>query len=137
MELKIRFSAERDCAVSKPEKIMGLDYVERIRDEIGAKNFSLEKIPEKIDSICQNPIIKISEQLAIASGLFRKTNYIEVIVNDYGLNKYIFSDFEIEKNLETGGVEKIIPKYSIDCEQVLKDWEKAGFPLFWYMKDKE
>jgi len=131
MELKIRFEAEPHYAVSKTANTVGLDYVAKVRDAAEDQNLSLDKIPGDIESICQNPIIDISEKLAVASGLFKKTHYIQVIVTDYGLNKYVFPDFEIEKNPETGDVINITSKYSIDCEQVLKDWKEEGCPLLW------
>jgi len=132
MKLTIKFSAVRYYAVSKEEENIGLDYVAKIRNEIDDSSLSLDKIPGKIHAISQNPEIEISEKLAIASGKFKKTSCIKVIVDDHGFNKYVFPDFEIEKNLKTGDI-KIIAQHVINWDQALKDWEKAGYPLTWHM----
>ena len=85
----------------------------------------MEKIVEIYPEVASEPEIKVPEEIAIASGHFKNSNYINVKVPGKSLNRFHSYVPVLNKDGEVGW------ESVIDEAAILAAWARAGFPLKW------
>ena len=124
MEFEVRFEAFRR-AVMLEGRAFGLKTLDEARYKFGS-NIEAYDLIGYIPAFEKPGItVQLKEETARKSGLFGETNRVLVEVKDGFLNSWM----EIELFRREDG--KIEPRWRLDRDRLIKDWEKAGYPQKW------
>lgn len=141
MNFEVKFEAfeegkERVAAWKGEDRRLGLDFLDRVRRELGVPNLDARRV----EDVCRYNwdlavTCEVSEdtarRLAEKHGLFRESSRVTVRIPRHGLNRYLKIELRTDKDSTTGEIERVWPVWRVDSEAVLKDWEAAGCPLSW------
>ena len=142
MDFKIFFAED---TVDLPERALGLDFLDRARQETGIDHLPAEKVENWLSRFSYQPPITITEETARKSPHFRDADSVLVSQklldleedDEEGetlplvpvLNRFFYIETVVEKNPSTGEIEKVSPVWKFDAERFLAWWEAEGFPL--------
>ena len=136
MEFKVHFRSRWGVrAIDLPPKELGLKAVDEARRETGFR-LPLDIIRGHVKGTWENSEVIIGEKLARQSGHFGEISLREVVVPEKFLNEFVKIEHRLTQDRETGAVEEVSFRYSIDETAVLEAWENAGFPLQWGAEEK-
>ena len=136
MKLSVEFNPKissnmADYAMCMPQKTIGLDAIDKIREGLDVPKLHPDKIHYTIYFRYANPVIKISEETARESKHFKAVGKICVVTRPRLLNPFVHEQIIADKDPETGEVMAARIEYAINEEEVINAWQKAGFPLEW------
>ena len=132
MEFRILFASPTyNNQVCVPSHKVGLEFVDRVRSELGVPDLELARIEDWVEGAYMAPEILISEQTARNSGHFKNNNQVELEVPKGFLNRFYRVDLVVQKNSSTGEIESVTGGYLPDKEDIVAAWAHDGYPLRW------
>ena len=123
--------------INLPEKFLGLDDVDRIREELGVPGLQFDKIKRNIPELYNSTSIAVDERIARQSGHFRRKPTIVVTVRKEHLNQFCETKLDTVKNYSTGEILSVRLLYQPNILKILAAWEEDGFPKEWGLPKEE
>ena len=140
MYFRVVFVAKGSYIVTAPARRLGLNWLDRVRDEI--RNVPHLDI-ERVDNILSNlgyyevACFPSEKQAREAGSLFRETSEVKVRCPANWLDDYVEIGMYIIQDERTGEIRRVSPEYKINTGQVIKDWLEAGAPTRWGLSEEE
>ena len=137
MNFSLRFQGIDRTEISGTSfRRIGLYLIKMIREKANCPRLDLNVIqgwinPEPAHSLQ----IVISEETACSSGLFAETNEVEILVPESGLKNFYFIETKIQRNDINDIITAASVTWVLDEENLIAEWEKAGFPINWNPED--
>jgi len=141
MKFRVYFIAQGwgYSAIYVPERETTLRDLLRIRKELNLAKFPEERVVSKVEKVESKGLsIVIPSSLILSNerltSLFMDRQSIDVSVPNCGLNRFITTVIETDKDNETGEIKKARLKVVLTEEgekKILEEWIAAGCPLEW------
>lgn len=130
-EVDFKYKPLSEYPINIPSRHVGLNYLDRAREETGVKDLCAEKVAGEVSCYRRCVSMGISEEIARTSGHFLECGSIEVTCKGGHLNLFV-SDVMVVKNDDTTGeIKSVSSEHQLDEQAVLDAWREAGYPLEW------
>jgi len=124
-------------AVSMGKTLLGLEDLDRAREELDLPELSADLLNRKVESVTKVAVYcEIDEATARKSGHFVQRCERTVNCPHKGLNKFFSKQIKTTVVPETGEITKAWFVYEVDKEAVIKAWKDAGYPLKWKVEEE-
>ncbi len=138
MRFVVGFRSSTGWATQIKSHNLGLNWLDRAREEAGLPALEVERVSSRIPSLQRDPEVVLTEEQARAAGeVFLNDCEVWVKVPKGALNRFCKTRVEITRREESGEITNVSPAWEIQERELVSAWLEAGAPLDWDPTDAE